>query len=78
MNQPFNFIILDDPSQSLSSGHKENLVKVLNGILEHRVIILSSMDKEFQKFLENNITKVKTKYKFINWTPDKGPQVERE
>lgn len=78
INQPFNFIILDDPSQSLSSNHKENFVDVLNNVLENRVVILSSMDKELQNLLSTKITKAKTKYSFTNWTPESGPEVEKE
>jgi len=76
--QPFGFIMLDDPSQSLGSQHKEKLVEVLNEVLSERMIVLSSMDKELQDLAVSKITKLKTKYIFSNWTPERGPEVKKE
>ena len=76
-NQPFGFIILDDPSQSLGSEHKEKLAEVLNEVLDERMVILSSMDKELQDFALSKITKAKTKYVFSDWTPERGPEVKK-
>jgi len=77
-NQPFGFVILDDPSQSLGSAHKEKLVEVLNEVLKERIVILSSMDKELQDLVLSKITKAKTKYIFSDWTPKRGPEVKKE
>jgi len=77
-NQPFGFVMLDDPSQSLGSQHKEKLVEVLNEVLGERMVVLSSMDKELQDIALSRITKLKTRYIFSNWTPDRGPEVKKE
>lgn len=76
--QQFGFIMLDDPSQSLGSEHKERLVAVLDEVLNERMVILSSMDKELQDLVLSKITKAKTKYIFADWTPETGPEVKKE
>lgn len=76
-NQPFGFIILDDPSQSLGAEHKEKLVEVLNEVLDERIVILSSADRELQDLVLSKITKAKTKYVFSDWTPERGPEVNK-
>ncbi|MEO0073009.1 MAG: AAA family ATPase, partial [candidate division WOR-3 bacterium] len=78
LNSQFGFIMLDDPSQSLSSGHKENLIEILDNISEHRTVILATMDKELQQLASSKLTKAKKKYNFTNWTPESGPEVEEE
>ncbi len=74
----FGFVILDDPSQSLGSGHKEELIDILNEVLKDRMVILSSMDKELQDLTYSRITRAKTRYVFSDWTPEKGPEVRKE
>jgi len=76
--QQFGYVMLDDPSQSLGSEHKNKLVEVLDEVLKERMVILSSMDKELQDSVLSKITKAKTKYTFTNWTPEQGPVVEKE
>jgi len=76
-NQPFGFIMLDDPSQSLGAEHKEKLVEVLNEVLDERIVILSSADRELQDLVLSKITKAKTKYVFSDWTPERGPEVKK-
>ena len=78
IDQPFGFVILDDPSQSLGSAHKEKLIEVLDGVLKERMVVLSSMDKELQELVLSKITKAKTKYIFSDWTPKRGPEVRKE
>ena len=77
-DQQTGFIMLDDPSQSLGSSHKEKLVEVLNEVLNDRMVILSSMDKELQDLALSKIAKAKTKYIFTNWTPKLGPEIKRD
>jgi DNA repair exonuclease SbcCD ATPase subunit len=77
-NQRLGFVILDDPSQSLSFGYKERLVEILNEVLTERMVILASMDKELQDLALLKITKAKTIYLFNTWSPERGPQVSRE
>ena len=77
-SQPLGFIMLDDPSQSLSSTQKEKLVNMLDEIAQDRMVILSSMDSELQNLAASRITKTKAKYVFSEWSPEEGPQVKRE
>jgi len=76
--QPFGFVMLDDPSQSSGSAYKEKLVEVLDEVLDERMVILSSMDKELQDLALSKITKAKTKYIFSDWIPERGPEVKKE
>lgn len=78
IKESFRFVMLDDPSQSLGSGHKERLIEILDEVLKDRMVVLSSMDKELQDLVFSKITGAKTKYVFSNWTPEKGPQVREE
>lgn len=76
--ESFGFVMLDDPSQSLGSGHKEKLIDILNEVLKDRIVILSSMDKELQDLTFSRITGAKKKYVFSDWTPEEGPGVKEE
>lgn len=72
---PFRVILLDDPSQSLSTEHKRRLVDALNLIADKKAILISTMDREFEELLEKGMTKLKTVYTFRNWQPDRGPEI---
>lgn len=74
-DQSCGFIMLDDPSQSLGSGHKEKLVEVIGEVLDNRMVILSTMDKELRDLTLSKITKAKTQYVFEDWTPQGGPEI---
>jgi DNA repair exonuclease SbcCD ATPase subunit len=74
-DSPFNFLIFDDPSQSLGSAEKEEFCKILNEIAQQRSLIISTMDKEFYEKLKDKILKQEKIYEFKNWTPTKGPEV---
>jgi DNA repair exonuclease SbcCD ATPase subunit len=76
-DSPFNFLIFDDPSQSLGSYEKSKFLEVLNKIGEKRNLILSTMDNEFFDLSEKTFTKTKIVYQFKDWSQDKGPQVEK-
>ncbi|MEO0264645.1 MAG: hypothetical protein ABIM17_05310, partial [candidate division WOR-3 bacterium] len=76
-NMPFEFIMLDDPSQSLSSNEKKNFVEVLNTITEKKQVIISTMDNELFEYLKN-LYKQKKIYKFKEWNPQDGPNLEEE
>ena len=78
IDQPLGFLILDDPSQSLGSEHKQNLAQALDDVANERRIILSSMDKEFREEALSKISKNKTIYNFIDWLPNTGPVIVRE
>jgi len=75
----FGFVMLDDPSQSLATEHKEALVQVLDEIAGQRQVILATMDKETDEMLHSaTLTKVKTTYRFTDWTPAGGPVFGRD
>jgi DNA repair exonuclease SbcCD ATPase subunit len=76
-DSPFNFLIFDDPSQSLGSYEKSKFLEILNKIGEKRNLILSTMDNEFFDLSEKTFTKTKIVYQFKDWSQDKGPQVEK-
>lgn len=71
----FGFLLLDDPTQSLDSKHKKQLVQVLNEVACRKQLILSTMDREFRDYLTAGLTKTKKEYVFEAWTPEKGPTI---
>lgn len=73
--QSCGFIMMDDPSQSLGSGHKEKFAEVIEEVLNSRMVILSTMDKELRDLTLSKITKAKTQYVFEGWTPQGGPEI---
>jgi DNA repair exonuclease SbcCD ATPase subunit len=76
-DSPFNFLIFDDPSQSLGTSEKSNFLKILDKIAENRNLIISTMDKEFFDLSAVNLTKQKIIYRFESWTEKDGPQIKR-
>jgi len=77
-DMPFSFIIMDDPSQSLGSHHKRNLVDILNEVLNRKKVIVSTMDAELQDLLKGRITKMKSCYNFEDWSYTTGPIIKKE
>jgi len=75
---PLGFILMDDPSQSLDSQEKAQLVEIINELSDIKNIIVSTMDSELQQLLEDGITKVKTIYRFSDWVPASGPNIMKE
>ena len=73
---PLGFVMLDDPSQSLGSGHKRQLVELLNGFVQEKMIIVSTMDRELEEMLRRLIVPVKQVIRFSGWSPARGPQIE--
>lgn len=70
------FLIFDDPSQSLSKTEKEKFSETLNDIAAEKVIFLSTMDNELFESVKNEVTKRKTIYEFSDWKPEEGPIIE--
>ncbi len=70
----YDFIILDDPSQSLDSKSKEKLAKLLTKVAESKQLIICTMDTEFAEFLRVSYPNGKF-YLFEEYT-DKGPIVK--
>lgn len=70
---PFQSIILDDPSQSMGSHHKEKLAELVNIIAANRQVIVGTMDSEFRDLLEKCITREVKVIEFARWDPKNGP-----
>jgi DNA repair exonuclease SbcCD ATPase subunit len=62
----FGFVMLDDPSQSLGSGHKQRLAELLAELARSRQVIVATMDQEFRDALLKQATAVE--YRFEPWT----------
>lgn len=74
----FSFIMLDDPSQSLGTQHKQRLVDVLNEVSGKKdAVVISTMDAELSELLRSRITKAKATYRFIQWDAANGPAFEK-
>ncbi len=73
----FGFVLMDDPSQSLDSEHKKQLVQVLNEVASQKQLVISTMDREFRDCLAAELTKTKTEYVFERWAPEEGPTISR-
>jgi DNA repair exonuclease SbcCD ATPase subunit len=71
------FVLLDDPSQSLGSEYKEQLVSVLDRVASSRRLIVATMDSEFCNGLTERLTKSKTLYRFKSWTEVDGARADR-
>ncbi len=70
----FDFIILDDPSQSLDSMGKEKLAKLLAEVAESKQLIICTMDKEFGEFIRS--LNPNGKFYLFQEYSDKGPIVK--
>jgi DNA repair protein SbcC/Rad50 len=73
----FQFLMLDDPSQSLDSEHKRQLALLLNRVALHKRLIVATMDAEFHGYLTACLTKATRLYRFEKWSPDEGPFIRR-
>ncbi len=68
------FVILDDPSQSLDSTHKENLVSILNSIPDDKQIFVSTSESDLRDLILTKVVKKKKRYKFDPWSDIEGAQ----
>jgi exonuclease SbcC len=75
--QPFAFLMLDDPSQSLGPEMEQRFVSVLEDIAERRQLIISTPYVGFKNLLMSNITRNKDVYDFLDWTKKNGPQIAK-
>lgn len=71
----FEFVILDDPSQSLDEDGKERLAKLLVKASESKQVIVSTMDTDFANFIRAYYPQAKV-YEFIGYDNKKGPLVK--
>jgi DNA repair exonuclease SbcCD ATPase subunit len=70
------FLILDDPSQTLDTGHKISLVDKFKRIGKNTQLIISTQDSEFQKLLSNRIGQHdRNPYNFNRWSKIEGPEI---
>lgn len=72
------FLMIDDPSQSLDSGQKGRLARLLDRVSEGSQVILATMDDELLSMLKSAITRNKKVYRLGAWSPQSGPVVEEE
>jgi DNA repair exonuclease SbcCD ATPase subunit len=71
-----DFLVLDDPSQSLDTEHKEALCKILARVAKKRQLAVSSQDNEFQKLLDSTFKGQKViKHEFEKWSIE-GPNIK--
>lgn len=74
-------IILDEPDQSLDLDHKENLAAILRDLQQHKQIIVSTQDEDFQRILLEQLVppsgKSRIVYDLHDWDPDRGPRVTK-
>ena len=74
LSHNLGFIILDDPSQSLDSLHKENLVGILNSIPDDKQILISTSEADFSHLILTNVVRKKKCYRFDLRSNDRGAQ----
>lgn len=70
----FEFVILDDPSQSLDEDGKRRLARLLVEASKDKQIITSTMDGELAKFVKSYYPQAKL-YQFTGYNDEKGPMV---
>ena len=75
--QPFAFLMLDDPSQSLGPEMEQRFVSVLEDIAERRQLFISTPYAGFKDLLISSVTKSKDVYDFLDWTKENGPRIIR-
>lgn len=72
-------IILDEPDQSLDLDHKENLAAILRDLQQHKQIIVSTQDEDFQRILLEQLVppsgKSRIVYDLHDWDQNRGPRV---
>jgi len=76
-DQRFNFIMMDDPTQSLGSEMKRELANILDDIAKDRKLLIATPDTEFRDLLGSSIKKSKVTYNFIDWSGTEGPRISR-
>jgi DNA repair exonuclease SbcCD ATPase subunit len=68
----FAILIMDDPTQSMDSQHKEALSKLISEIGKDKQIIISTADEEFKSNLERNCKTYPNMVEFKDWSKE-GP-----
>jgi len=70
------FVILDDPSQSLDSDGKRRLAELLAKASQDKQIIVSTMDTEFANYIKSSYPKAAF-IEFSTYQNEKGPVVKK-
>jgi len=71
-----NFVIMDDPSQSLGQEQKKRLVSVLDDVCgAGKEIIIATTDSELRNFIETSLIKSKSIYEVTKWNPKTGAEI---
>ena len=60
--------MMDDPTQSMDSQHKEALTKLIAEICDKRQIIIATSDDEFLKYLHDNCSKKLKSIELKGWS----------
>ncbi len=71
--QNFGTVLMDDPTQSMDTEHKEALSKLISELSKTRQVIVSTEDREFYDIIVKYCKTAKI-YSFDGWTT-KGPKV---
>ncbi|MEM2122203.1 MAG: SMC family ATPase [Candidatus Bathyarchaeia archaeon] len=67
-------MILDDPTQSMDTEHKEALAKLISQLASNYQIILATEDDEMRKYIERYCSKLRI-YELGRWNPS-GPEIK--
>jgi len=74
VSHQLGFVILDDPSQSMDTTHRENLVKLLNTLPGDKQLIISTSESDFAQTIVRSVTRKKKHYRFDSWSEETGAQ----
>jgi DNA repair exonuclease SbcCD ATPase subunit len=69
------FVILDEPSQTLDPSHKENLIKVLNGLPEEKQLLISTSQPDLSELVIKQTPRKKRHYRFAQRSASRGVQL---
>ncbi len=73
-----NFLLLDDPSQSLDSSHKAALADLLNTVCQDRRVVVATQDEELAGFLLKRVRPAGKRliYRLSSWS-QAGPDLSQ-
>ena len=73
LGEKFGTVLMDDPTQSMDSKHKESLSEVISELSKAKQVIVATEDKEFHDFLLKKCDSIKV-LSFSGWS-SKGPKL---
>lgn len=77
LEHQLNFIILDDPSQSLDDDHKRALIQVLDELDPRLQFVIATQDVEFGHMLRGRWPGAASAYYTLQWSSTTGTQLRR-